>query len=288
MREATQVTVVSTASSSAPVEYRLVSGGTDTVVVFHGGHMRAGLSFGEKALIAAGYTVLTPSRPGYGRTPLAAGPGPAAFAQRTAALCAHLGLVEARAVIGVSAGGPTAVAMAAQQPTRVRSLVLHSARSSLPFPEGAARLLAPVAFNRVLESWSWSAVRRLMRTSPGRGLRLMMASLSTLPVDRVVADLSAQERRELGDAFTRMRSGAGFLTDVRHPVDPSWERQVTQPVLVVASRADGQVRWHHAEQLGRNIPQATTWASPSLSHLIWFGSGGPATEQRTHDFLTSL
>jgi len=286
--EPTQVTVVATGLSSAPVEYRLVPGTRGAVVVFHGGHMRAGLSLGETAFIAAGYTVVTPSRPGYGRTPLAAGPGPAEFAQRTAALCAHLGLVEAQAVVGVSAGGPTAVAMAAQQPTRVRSLVLHSARSSLPFPDGAARLLAPVAFNRNLEPWSWSAVRRLMRTSPEVGLRMMMASLSTLPADQVVADLSAQDRRELVDAFTRMRSGAGFLTDVRHPLDPGWEQQVTQPALVVASRADGQVRWHHAEQLGRSITQATTWASPSLSHLIWFGSGGTATEQRTQDFLTSL
>jgi pimeloyl-ACP methyl ester carboxylesterase len=265
--EPTQVTVVATGLSSTPVEYRLVPRTRGTVVVFHGGHMRAGLPLGEAALIAAGYTVLSPSRPGYGRTPLAAGPEPAAFADRTAALCTQLGLEEVLAVIGVSAGGPTAVAMAARQPTRVRSLVLQSARSSLPFPDGAARLLAPVAFNRHVEGSSWSAVRRLMRTSPAAGLRLMMGSLSALPAYQVVEDLSHQERRVLVDAFARMRSGAGFLTDVRHPVDPCWEQRVTQPALVVASRADGQVRWEHAEQLGRSIAQATTWASPSLSHL---------------------
>ena len=44
----------------------LVLGAGGTVVVFHGGHMRAGLPLGESALTAAGYTVLTPpgSRPG--------------------------------------------------------------------------------------------------------------------------------------------------------------------------------------------------------------------------------
>ena len=282
MDEPTQVAVL----SSIPVEYRLVPGTRGTVVIFHGGHMRAGLPLGEAAFIAAGYRVLTPSRPGYGRTSLAAGPGE--FAELTTALCSHLGLEEVLAVVGISAGGPTAVAMAALQPARVRSLVLHSARSSLPFPDGAARLLAPLAFHPSLEASTWSAVQRLMRTSPATGLRLMMASLSALPAHQVVEDLSTQERRVLVGTFARMRSGTGFLNDVRHPVDPDLEHRVTQPALVVASRADGQVRWDHVEQLNRNIATSTIWASPSLSHLIWFGSGGPATDQRTEDFLTSL
>lgn len=284
MDESTQVAVL----SSVPVEYRLVTGAESAVVVFHGGHLRAGLSLSEVPLIAAGYTVLAPSRPGYGRTPLTAGPGPARFADLTAALCSHLGLTKILAVIGVSAGGPTAVAMAAQDPERVRSLVLHSARSSLPFPNGATRLAARLAFDPHLEAWTWSAMRRLIQRSPAAGLRLMMGSLSTLPAPQVVEDLTPPERRMVVDAFARMRSGAGFANDVRHPVDPSFERRVTQRTLVVASHADGQVRWDHAEQLSRNIPLSTTWASPSLSHLIWFGSGGPATNQRTEEFLASL
>lgn len=284
MDESTQVAIL----PSVSVEYRLVAGHRGCVVVFHGGHMRAGLNLGEAALIAAGYTVLIPSRPGYGRTSLAAGPGPAEFAATTATLCAHLGLKLILAVVGVSAGGPTAVAMAAQQPERVRSVVLHSARSSLPFPSGATRMVAQVAFDPRLEGGSWAVTRQLMRRAPEAGLRLMMGSLSTLPARQVVEDLAPHERLVLVDAFAGMRSGAGFLTDVHHSVDPALERQVTQPTLVVAARADGQVGWHHAEELSRNIPQSTNWASPSLSHLLWFGSGGPPTNQRTEDFLRSV
>lgn len=271
-----------------PVEYRLVRGTRGAVVVFHGGHTRAGLPLGEAALVAAGHTVLTPSRPGYGRTPLAAGPDPARFAERTAALCSRLGLEEVLAVVGTSAGGPTAVAMAAQEPDRVRGLVLHSARSSLPFPDGAARAVAPWVFDHRVERWTWSGVGQLMRRAPTAGLRLMMSSLSVLPARRVVDDLSPPEQQVLASTFAGMRSGAGFVVDVRRPVDRALEHRVTQRTLVVASRADGQVRWHHAEQLGRTIPRSTTWCSPSLSHLVWFGSGGPATDRRTEDFLASL
>ena len=101
----------------------------------------------------------------------------------------------------------------------------------------------------------------------------MMASLSTLPPHSVVDDLSREEQELLVSTFSRMRSGGGFRNDVRQPAAASLERQVTQPALVVASASDGQVRWKHAEQLGRSLPHATTWTSPSLSHLIWFGSG---------------
>lgn len=271
--------------AAVPVEYQVTPGSNGVVVVFHGGHMRADLSVGEHALAAAGYMVLTPSRPGYGRTPLAAGPSPAQFAARTSELCDVLGVERVVAVIGVSAGGPTAVAMAAQQPERVGAVVLLSARSALPFPDGAARVAARLAFGPRAEARTWSAVHTLMRRAPTVGLRTMMGSLSTLPARQVVEDLTAREQQTLVDMFATMRSGAGFSNDVRQPVDDALAQQVTQDALVVASRTDGQVSWRHAEQLIQAIPRATGWVSPSLSHLVWFGSGGPATDAATVQFL---
>ena len=120
------------ALKAGPVEYRHAPGPSSTVVVFHGGHLRAGLPLGEKALIAAGHDVLSVSRPGYGRTPLSAGPDPAHFADLVLDLCTSLDIEEIGSSLGVSAGGPAAVALAQRAPERVRSLVLVSARSSLP------------------------------------------------------------------------------------------------------------------------------------------------------------
>lgn len=108
------------------VKYRRMPGPSSTVVVFHGGHMRAGLPLGEETLVAAGYDVLAVSRPGYGRTPLSAGPDPARFADLVLDLCTSLGVDEIVSSLGVSAGGPAAVALAQRASERVRSLVLVS------------------------------------------------------------------------------------------------------------------------------------------------------------------
>ncbi|MEV1179159.1 alpha/beta hydrolase, partial [Nonomuraea sp. NPDC049784] len=87
---------------AGPVEYRLEGEGRQTVVAFHGGHMRAGLALGEEVFADAGFRVLAPSRPGYGRTPLTTGTTPAGFADATAQLCEILGIERLAAVVGIS------------------------------------------------------------------------------------------------------------------------------------------------------------------------------------------
>ncbi|WP_245961923.1 alpha/beta fold hydrolase [Quadrisphaera granulorum] len=254
----------------------------------HGGHMRAGIALGEAPLRAAGHQLLIPSRPGYGRTPTSAGPTPERFADTTAELCAHLGISSVRAVLGISAGGPAAVALAERHPSLVRSLLLISARSALPFPTGATRLAAHLAFGAHVEPWTWTSVRALLRRYPSLGLRMMLSSLSTSPAHRVMADLSPGEQDELVRLFAAMRSGQGFSIDVRHRLAPDLGRAVQQPALVIASRHDGQVDWRHAEHLHQNICGSLLWPSPSLSHLVWYGSGGDATQRRIEDFLSGL
>jgi pimeloyl-ACP methyl ester carboxylesterase len=116
------------------VEYRLRRRSRATVIVFHGGHMRAGLALGEDVFADTDCSVLVPSRPGYGRTPVSTGRSVTGFAEVTTALCARLGIARVAAVVGVSGGGPTAVAMAARHPAIVERLILQSAVGPLPWP----------------------------------------------------------------------------------------------------------------------------------------------------------
>ncbi|MFI6456298.1 alpha/beta fold hydrolase [Streptosporangium amethystogenes] len=272
------------ALSAGPVEYRLERQGEDAVILFHGGHMRADLPLGEEVFLDLGYSLLVPSRPGYGRTPLRTGTTPVAFADAVADLCDHLGFGRVAAVVGVSAGGPTAVTMAARHPGLVRRLILESALSFLPYPDRRTRLAANIVFSPVTEKVTWGAVHALMRLTPAVGLRMMLADLATQPARRAVAALTPADRERLVTLFSRMRSGSGFLNDLRPCPDVTDE--VTQPALVIASRNDGAMPYAHAESLMAHLPKAELVESRAASHFIWFAEDYPAVAGRIRDFLT--
>ncbi|MGW3248433.1 alpha/beta fold hydrolase [Streptomyces sp. NPDC001070] len=284
MTEAERFTLVARLDQG-PAEYRLERRGDRTVVVLHGGHMRAGLSLGEEVFAKAGYTVLAPSRPGYGRTPLSTGGSVSGFADVTRALCEHLGITEVAAVVGISAGGPTAVTMAARHPDLVQRLILQCPVGWLPWPHRLTRIGAHAIFTAATEQITWGGIRGLMRLAPERGLRLLLRSLSTLPVRDVVASLDAQDRAALVALFSRMRSGSGFVTDLQPTPDVTAE--VGQPTLVIATRRDGAVPFAHAQSLATAIAHAELVESRADSHFVWFGHDWPAIAETIRAFLTT-
>jgi pimeloyl-ACP methyl ester carboxylesterase len=271
--------------AAGPVEYRLGRAGVGTVLVFHGGHVRAGLALGEDVFTAAGYGVLAPSRPGYGRTPVRTGGSPAGFADATRELCEHLGIGQIAAVVGTSGGSHTAITMAARHPDLVTRLILQSAVSFLPWPGRTTRLGAHLVFGPATESLTWRAIHALMRRAPDRGLRLMLGPLSTGPAGTVLAGLSQTDRATLVALFSRMRSGHGFVNDLRPTPDVTAE--VGQPTLVIASRQDRAVPFAHARSLASAIRHAELVTSQAGSHFIWFSGDYPQVADRIRGFLST-
>ncbi|MEV0308373.1 alpha/beta hydrolase [Nonomuraea fuscirosea] len=269
--------------TAGPVEYRLEGDGPRTVVLFHGGHMRAGLALGEEVYADAGCSVLAPSRPGYGRTPLATGTTAAGFADATAQLCEVLGIDRLAAVVGISAGGRTALSLAARHPHLVERVILQSSVGFLPWPDRLTRLGGRAVFDGRVEAGTWAILRLLLRVAPSLGLRLLLRDLSVLPVGQVLRNLSAAERSLLICLFASMRSGRGFVADML-PV-PDCAAQVTQPTLVMATRHDRSVPFTHAESLVATIPSAELVVSQADSHMIWFGPGYSRLAARIVAFL---
>lgn len=266
-----------------PVEYRLDRRGDTVVVVCHGGHVRAGLALGEEMFAAAGVTILVPSRPGYGRTPLSTGTTVEGYTDVVRDLCDHLGIARVAAVIGISGGGPTAATLAARHADLVERLILVSAVGWLPYPGCWTRLGAHLAFTAFTERLTWAGVRTLARRAPDVCLRMMLRSLSTRPVDEVVAALPAQDRALLLTLFTQMRSGRGFLNDL-HPT-PDVTAQIDQPTLVIATRTDGGVPFAHAQSLADTIRHAELIESRADSHFVWLGTDWPEIAARIRSFL---
>ncbi|WP_218021129.1 alpha/beta fold hydrolase [Nocardia crassostreae] len=271
--------------ASGPVEYRLDRRGHDTVAIFHGGHMRAEIALGEQVYADAGYTVLVPSRPGYGRTPITTGTTPAGFADVFAELCAHLGVRRLVAVVGISAGARTAITVAARHRTLVSRLILESAQSFAPWPDRRTRFGAQVVFHPAVEKATWALTRTLLDALPQTALRSLLGSLTGKPVREVVSALTPADRAAVIALLRAMRSGTGFLNDLRECPDVA--AQIAQPALVIASRNDGAVPFAHSEMLAAAIPRARLLESVADSHLIWFSADYPDIAGQIERFLAA-
>ena len=113
-------TVIQTALG--PVEY-LKQGNSDKYVLLLHGTPGSYHTFMADVLVDEGFTVISPSRPGYFRTPLSSGETLQAQAALYVALLDALS-IDSAAVIGFSGGGPSALLFASQFPERCSGLVV--------------------------------------------------------------------------------------------------------------------------------------------------------------------
>jgi pimeloyl-ACP methyl ester carboxylesterase len=197
-----------------------------------------------------------------------------------------LGITRIAAAVGISGGGPTAATMAARHADLVERLILISAVSWLPYPDRLTRLGAHMVFAGGTEAVTWAAIRSLARTAPNLGLRFMLSGLSTLPVRDVVGALRPEDREQLLSLFSQMRSGHGFLNDLRPT--PDHTAQIDQPTLVIATRTDAGVPFHHAQSLASTIRNAQLIESRAHTHCIWLGPDWPAIAEQVRLFLHTI
>lgn len=117
-----------TQTPQGPVEFQRKGAGIP-LLQFHGtpSSYRGNLNFPiYQSLFDQGFELISPSRPGYMRTPLSTGRTPAAQADAFSALVSQLGYDKV-VVVGISGGGPSALAFAERHPDQCRALVLIEA-----------------------------------------------------------------------------------------------------------------------------------------------------------------
>ena len=197
------------------IEYRTVGQGP-TVLVLHGAHSRCSSPFkDEQFFLDQGYQLLIPSRPGYGKTSSSTGKTAEAFADALVSLLDLLHLHQV-IVMGISAGGPTALQFAGRAPSRVSKVILYSAVTGGKFPSGLTRVLTYLLFNSLAERWTWAAFRVFGQRNPQAFLQMMMRGLSSLPSHQVLATMSREQQQAMLTFLLDSRSGSGFLNDIHH------------------------------------------------------------------------
>ena len=184
-------------TASGPMECA-VTGEGPAVLLVHGTPGSWRQAAGLARDLADRHLVLLPSRPGYGRTPLAVGRTPAQQAAAYVSLLDAVG-VEAAGVVGISGGGPSAAQLAQRHPGRTRALVQCCALAPhLMDPPRAMRfaLGVPGLAEVGMRAQRWRQHRRL-------------ADEATTD-RRIHAELTPAERKELASNPALRRSMIGF------------------------------------------------------------------------------
>lgn len=262
------------------IEYRLEGEGP-VVVVLNGGHCSRDSRLSHERLAACGFSVLTPSRPGYDQTPSRVGKTAEEAADAIAALLDELN-IPAAFIVGISAAGPTAISFAQRHPSRTRKLILESA-VTLDWDE-QIRGHTWILFGRG-EKLTWAAMRLALKFFPQMTIKLLMRELTILDVSEVMRRLNQDDLKFVKQMIRTSQSGTGFINDIEHTINNFTE--ITMPVLVMYSPNDRAVPPKNAERIAAEVATCELYETPADTHLIWIGRYASEVWQKRLSFLNS-
>jgi pimeloyl-ACP methyl ester carboxylesterase len=255
-------------TTKGKIEYSFRGEGKPIVIV-HGGHIDCRETIFQKGLDANKFCFITPSRPGYGNTPLTdSNKTPKGSADLFIALLDELKFSKA-IVIGVSAGGLTALEIAASYSNRVESLILMSALTKKWFAEtdqvykGAKKLFTPN-----IEGLTWRLYRLFFKLFPKLMTRTMFKALSKCrPVT-----FTEEEFNELKKITLKMRSAHGFNNDLDQTIDQDILSGITCPTLILHSENDNSIDMSHPLNATKKINNAKLVTFKNhWGHMLWIG-----------------
>ncbi len=251
------------------IEYSLLGQGK-AILFVHGGHVNCRETIFQKGLDPKKFCFITPSRPGYGNTPLTDfNKTPKGTADLFIALLDELKLTKAT-VIGISAGGLAALEIAANYPDRVESLVLMSALTKKWFVEtdkvyiGGKKIFAPT-----IERFTWLLYRLFFRLFPRVMTKTMFKELSKYrPIE-----FTEDESRKLKQMTMAMRSGYGFVNDLDQTIDQEILSRIKCRTLILHSENDNAVDSSHPRNAKNKIKDSNLVTFKNhWGHLLWLGT----------------
>jgi len=254
------------------IEYAVAGNGAPVLVVHGaGGGYDQGLDASTE-LVQSGFRVISMSRFGYLRTPLPADPSPAAQADAHACLLDALNIRRA-AIVGASAGAPSAMQFALRHPERASSLVLLVPVVYVPRPGGAPSLHTPAGleflFSTALQSdfLLWAAPRFARNT-------VIRTILATPP--ELVENASAEERARIDLMLAHILPvsprGRGLINDASIITSlPRYElEKIAAPTLILSMADDLFGTYDGSRYSAAHIPHARFVGYPSGGHM-WVG-----------------
>lgn len=267
-------------TTKGSIEYRF-DGDGQVIVVLYGGHCSRHTRLSHERLATVGYSVLTPSRPGYDQTPSSVGRTAEEAADAIAALLDTLNIATVT-MIGISAAGPTALAFAQRHPDRTRKLILESAVAT-EWDEQIKRG-ARILFGRA-EKFTWAMTRTALRLFPSLTIKTLVKELTILDIAEVMKRMSPDDLAFIKHMIRTFQSGTGFMNDIEHTVNDL--TGITAPALVMYSPNDKSVPPRNAKRVAAEVAACELYEVPSDTHLIWIGRYANDVWQKRLSFLKS-
>jgi len=256
-------------TSKGKIEYTLLGNGKPMLIIV-GGHTNCKETIFRKGLDPDKFCFVTPSRPGYGLTPLTEqNKTPKGTADLFVALLDKLN-IQKTIVVGISAGGLTALEIAANYPDRVENLILMSALTKNWFVKtdkvykGAKKIFAPK-----IERYTWFFYKLFFRLFPKAMSRTMFKELSKYrPIE-----FTEDEFQELKQMTLIMRSYQGFDNDLDQTIEQETLKRIECPTLILHSENDNAVDISHSENAKNNIKNSKLITfNNHWGHLLWLGA----------------
>lgn len=278
--------IATLATDGQSMEYSIIGKG-EPILVMHGGHSNCLEEFGYEALVESGYSIITPSRPGYGGTSKEIGESLNTACDYYVRLIDYLKINKVH-LLGISAGGPSAIFFASKYPDRVRTLTLQSAVTKTWLTKKdkeykAARIL----FHPRVERFTWGLISSINNVFPKFIFKQMFSSFSSLSYANAKEKILQDDVEAVRKMNNRQRSGYGFMIDLIQGNDITIEdlKGIKCPTLIMHSKHDSSVPIEHPNFAHKNIPTSELCILNSWGHLIWLGKSSPEINSRLCEFL---
>lgn len=286
-------------TSMGAIEY--ISLGEGPVILYsHMGGSGYDNAYLFEELTKAGFRIISPSRPGYLRTPLVEKSDFIYQADLFAELLQYLNIKEKVFVMGYSSGGPAAIEFALRYPRKTKGLVLHSSISkkfsSVDEMEENSKLLSIMLSNtwQDLLCWGYSMTTNVL---PKKVLGEILERGSTFDhsyckatANELMQDKNTIILLEKFEASTvpLSRRTDGLNNDLKwaEQFEPNLKR-LKVPVLVTHSKVDKIIDVAHSEHFKKEVPKAELFVYEGYGHSIFLGDSWNTLIDRTTSFFNN-
>lgn len=263
------------------IEYCSIGKGIPILFV-HGGHSNCNETLCHKGFDLEKFQLITPSRPGYGKTPLNGNRTPRQAADLIIELVNHLS-IDNVIIYGISAGGLTAIELASNYPSKVSKLILASAISKKWLDEqGKIYRTAKKMFNPKMEKYIWRMVRFFSRVFPNMIAKSFYPQFSNNPIHK----LKKNDVKELISAMKHYNSKTGFLNDIDQNINNEIITKIKCPTLIIHSENDNSVLLEHPEYANKMIKNSKLEILQNeWGHMFWIGTDSKNSIEKIIEFI---